>query len=135
MIKRTLYFTKQSRLSMKDQQLIVDFADSLEVRKVPIEDIGYMVIESSQISITTALIQALIENNVAILFCDTKHMPGAMLLNFEGNHMQSHIMNDQILVSEPLKKNIWKQIIEKKIKNQTGLLTKLDKGGSYLEPY
>jgi CRISP-associated protein Cas1 len=51
-------------------------------------------------------------------------MPSAMLLNLDGNSVQTELFSNQITASEPLKKKIWKQTIEAKIKNQAALLDK-----------
>lgn len=135
MLKRTLFFGKPSRLSMKDRQLVIESKENGEIHKVPIEDIGYAVIENQQISFSVPLLQELMANNVAVIFCDASHMPNSMLLNLDGHHLQSELFRFQIDASEPLKKNLWKQTIEAKIRNQSALLNKLGKNGSLLKPF
>ncbi|MDX9694776.1 MAG: type II CRISPR-associated endonuclease Cas1 [Bacteroidales bacterium] len=125
MIKRTLYFTKPSYLSVKNKQLVVELKEDSSVKTVPVEDIGFMVIEDMQISISTPLIEELMNYNVAVIFCDSKHHPQSMLLNFEGNHQQTEVYRQQVAASEPLKKNLWKQTVEAKIENQAKALIKL----------
>jgi CRISPR-associated protein Cas1 len=63
-------------------------------------------------------------NNVAVVFCDSRHMPSAMLLNLESHSLQSELFRAQVSASEPLKKNLWKQTIEAKIANQAAHLEK-----------
>lgn len=135
MLKRTLFFGKPSRLSTKDKQLVIESKEDGTIHKVPIEDIGYAVIENQQISFSVPLLQELMANNVAVIFCDASHMPNSMLLNLDGHHLQNELFRFQIDASEPLKKNLWKQTIEAKIRNQSALLHKLGKKGSLLKPF
>lgn len=135
MLKRTLFFGKPSRLSMKDKQLVIESKEDGAIHKIPIEDIGYAVIENQQISFSVPLLQELMTNNVAVIFCDASHMPNSMLLNLDSHHLQSEMFRFQINASEPLKKNLWKQTIEAKIRNQSALLHKLGKNGNLLKPF
>ena len=105
------------------------------IRTVPVEDIGFVLLENQQISITIPLLNALADNNVAVILCTDKMMPNAMFLNLDSNSVQGERYRDQINASEPLKKNLWKQTVEAKIRNQAALLDKLDKDGSQLKPY
>lgn len=135
MLKRTLFFGKPSRLSVKDKQLVIESKETGEIHKAPIEDIGFVVLENQQISLSLPLLQEFVANNIAVIFCDATHMPNSMLLNLDGHHLQSEIFRFQIDASEPLKKNLWKQIIEAKIKNQAALLHKLGKNSNLLKPF
>lgn len=135
MLKRTLFFGKPSRLSIKDKQLIIESKENGAIYKVPIEDIGYAVIENQQVSFSVPLLQELMTNNVAVIFCDSSHMPNSMLLNLDGHHLQNEMFRFQINATEPLKKNLWKQTIEAKIRNQAVLLYKLGKNGNLLKPF
>jgi CRISPR-associated protein Cas1 len=125
MLKRTLYFTKPSRLSVKNKQLVVDIKDEDQSKTVPIEDIGFMLIEHMQITLSMPLIEELMNHNVAVIFCNSKHHPQSMLINMEGNHQQTEIYRQQVAASEPLKKNLWKQTVMAKIENQAQVLDKL----------
>ncbi|MCD4834431.1 MAG: type II CRISPR-associated endonuclease Cas1 [Bacteroidales bacterium] len=125
MLKRTLYFTKPSYLSVKNKQLVVVIKDENQSKTVPIEDIGFMLIENMQITLSMPLINELMNNNVAVIFCNEKHHPQSMLLNMEANHQQTEIYRQQVSASEPLKKNLWKQTIVAKIENQAKVLEKL----------
>lgn len=118
MLKRTLFISQPYRLSLKNRQLVVASLDELANRTIPIEDIGYIVLDHPQISFTMKLVEQLNEFNVAVVFCDSKHMPSSMLLPLDSNHIQSEVFRQQIDASEPLKKNLWKQTIEAKIQNQ-----------------
>ena len=102
-------------------------------RSIPIEDIGFVVLEHQQINITLPLLNALSDNNVAVIFCGRDFMPNAMLMNLDSNHTQGESYRAQIEASEPLKKGLWKQIVEAKIRNQAALLNKLGKDGDKLK--
>lgn len=136
MLKRTLLFISPVYLSLKSEQLVVCFKDTPDEKQtIPIEDIGYVVIDNPMVSMTVPLINALADNNVALIFCNDKGMPHAMLQNLDTHTLQCEILNTQIGIGEVLKKNLWKQTIEAKIKNQSKLLTKLGKEGAVLKPY
>ncbi|MBN2175294.1 MAG: type II CRISPR-associated endonuclease Cas1 [Bacteroidales bacterium] len=122
MIKRTLYIGNPCFLLKKQNQLVVDYGDGVENKQVPIEDIGLMVVDHYQVKMTTALIQALIENNSAVLICDEKHLPAGMMLPMSQHHAFTEKMYYQLEASLPLKKNLWQQTIVAKIKNQAAML-------------
>lgn len=136
MLKRALFFSTPYRLSLKDNQLVVSTKEMPDMKKtIPIEDIGYVVLEHQQTSITLPLLNALSDNNVAVIICGENRMPNAMLMNLDSNTTQGESYRQQIDASEPLKKNLWKQVVEAKIRNQAALLRKLGKDGDKLKPY
>src|SRR5665647_1081949 len=128
MIKRTLYFGNPAYLRFKDEQLVISLPEASMLPEkdrtitIPIEDVGVIVIENPQITITHQLISALLENNVAMITCDHRHMPSGLLLPLEGNTTQSERFTDQINASEPLRKQLWQQTIRQKILNQAAVL-------------
>jgi CRISPR-associated protein Cas1 len=124
MLKRTIFLSNPYRLSLKNRQLVISEKSGMPVKTAPIEDIGFVVLEHPQISVTMKLVEQLNENNVAVVFCDSKHMPSSMLLPLDAHHIQNELFRAQINASEPLKKNLWKQTIEAKIRNQARLLEK-----------
>ncbi len=125
MIKRTLFFGNKCSLTTKNEQLIIK--TEVKETSVPIEDIGFVVIEHQESYLSIPALIKLSENNVAVIFCDNKHMPNAMLLNLNAHHTQHEIFKTQIEASEPLKKQLWQQTIKAKITNQGFLLDKLNK--------
>ncbi len=122
MIKRTLVISSPCKLHIRYGQLQVLNPESGETTSVPVEDLGYLILDNRQISITQALLEELTSNNTAVIFCDSRHHPSSMLLNLDSNHIQSEIFKNQIEASLPLKKNLWKQTIYAKIRNQAMLL-------------
>lgn len=123
MIKRTLYFGNPAYLSKRDQQLKVsDPVTQTEIGSVPLEDIAVVLLDHPQITLTHALMADLIDRNVALISCDTRHLPSGLMLPLDGNHVQTERFRVQIAASEPLLKNLWAQTIKAKIENQAALL-------------
>ena len=124
MIKRTLYFGNPAYLSLNLGQLVVKTpeSDAKPIRTVPIEDVGIVVLDSKQITITQGLMEALLENNCAVISCDSSHLPVGLMLPLCGNTIQTERFRNQIDASLPLKKQLWQQTIQAKISNQTAVL-------------
>lgn len=122
MLKRSLFFSKQYKLSTTNRQLVIKTEDGEEVKTIPIEDIGFVVLEDPRISVTQRLLHRFAENNVSVVICDEKFMPSSILLNLNTNYVQSERYANQIKASEPLKKNLWQQTIKAKISNQAKVL-------------
>ena len=133
MLKRTLFISNPYHLSLKNRQLVVSEKTGVPLKTVPVEDIGFVVIDNPQISFTLKLVEELNEHNVAVVFCDSKHLPSSMLLPLDAHHIQNELFRAQINASEPLKKNLWKQTVEAKIKNQARLLEKRGINGNPLK--
>lgn len=130
MIKRTLYFGNPAYLSLKLKQLVVrlpkqedDERDEEELtRTVPIEDIGVIILDHKQITVTQALLGELLGNNCAVITCDSRQLPAGLMLPLSGNTVQNERFRLQIDASLPLKKQLWQQTIEAKIRNQAAML-------------
>jgi CRISPR-associated protein Cas1 len=128
MIKRTLHFGNPAYLSKLNDQLQVELphlkvlGEKESKKTVPIEDIGIVILDHQQITITHACIAALLQNNATIITCDDTHHPAGMMLPLEGNNTQSEYFRWQIEASQPLKKQLWQQTIQAKIINQAALL-------------
>ena len=123
MIKRTLFFGNPTYLSTKNEQIVISYPNQeQETKTVAIEDIGVIVLENQQITITNGLLEKLTNNNVALINCNQQHMPIGLLMPLSGHSKQSERFKHQINASVPLKKNLWQQTIASKIRNQAGLL-------------
>lgn len=128
-------FTLPASLSLKDKQLVISFKESDEKITRPIEDIGFVVVENPMVKMSVPLLNALVDNNVSVIFCDEKQMPKSMLMNLDGNSVQQESYRCQIAATEPTKKRLWQQLIESKIKNQAALLNRVGQKGDVLKPY
>jgi CRISPR-associated protein Cas1 len=123
MIKRTLFFGNPAYLSTKNEQIVISYPNKeQETKTVAIEDIGVIVLENQQITITNGLLEKLVNNNVALINCDQFHLPIGLLMPLNGHTEQSERFKNQINATAPLKKNLWQQTISAKIRNQAGLL-------------
>lgn len=129
MIKRTLCFSHPAYLSLRNGQLVVKLEkhDDEPERQatVPIEDIGVVVLDHRQITLTHGALSALVAGNAAVITCDDRHMPVGLLLPLEGHTVQSERFQDQLGASLPLKKQLWQQTVQQKIRNQAALLREL----------
>ena len=132
MIKRTLYFGNPAYLKTKDEQLVFESTDTGEMITLPIEDIGVLILDHQQITITQAVIAKLLENNVAFITCDNRHHPTGLMLNLDGHTLQSQKFQAQLEASVPLKKQLWQQTVSAKIDNQATMLESVNIGAKNL---
>lgn len=129
MIKRSLYFSNPAYLSLKENQLVIDLPHlkvlgEKESRKtIPVEDIGVVLLDHKQITLTHASIAALLDNNAVLITCNDSHHPTGMMLPLNGNDTQSERFRYQIDASQPLKKQLWQQTVQAKILNQAAVLS------------
>lgn len=124
MIKRTLYFGNPAYLKTRNEQLVIELSESGEIKTAAIEDIGIVILDNQQITVTHGVIAKLLANNVALITCDDIHHPTGLMLNLDGHTLQSQRFQLQIDASVPLKKQLWQQTIIAKIKNQANLLNR-----------
>lgn len=134
MIKRTLYFGNPAYLSVRLAQLEIRLPEveknptlpesfkSSSVKRVPIEDIGVVVLDNKQITVTQGALGVLLDNNVAVISCDEHRMPSGLMLPLSGNTTQSERFRYQIEASQPLRKQLWQQTVQAKILNQSSVL-------------
>jgi CRISP-associated protein Cas1 len=124
LIKRTLYFGNPCYIHFNNGSLHIDLPEKKEVKKANVEDIGIVVLDHPRITISHTALNRLLENNVAVLTCNDKHMPLGMFLNLDGHHTQQAHWQVQINTTEAVKGRAWKQIIGQKIYNQATLAKK-----------
>jgi len=128
MIKRTLHFSNPAYLSLQQNQLCIDLpqlkslGEKESKKTIPIEDIGIIILDNQQITITHGCIAALLENNAAIITCNQSRHPTGMMLPIDGHNTQSERFRYQIDASQPLKKQLWQQTVQAKILNQAAVL-------------
>lgn len=134
MIKRTLYFGNPAYLSLKQEQLVIHLPEVVKNNEltesfkrdaqatIPIEDIGVVILDNKQITITHGLMEKLLENNCALITCDSSRLPVGLMLPLEGNTIQTERFKIQIDASAPLKKQLWQQTVQAKIQNQAYVL-------------
>jgi len=128
MIKKTLYFGNPCFINCKDLQLIINKKSEngdKEETIIPIEDIGTVIVDNYGVTLTQYSLSLLLENNVAVVICNSNHLPNGMLLNLDGNTLQSEFFKNQVNASVSLKKQLQQQTISYKISNQASLLKSL----------
>jgi len=135
MIKKTLYFGNPAYLSLRNEQMVIRLPEiehstlseemkKEAVRTIPIEDLGVVVLDNKQITITQGLMSALLDNVVAVVTCDAKRMPIGLLLPLSGNTLHQERFRNQLESSVPLRKQLWQQTVKAKIENQAFCLQK-----------
>ncbi|MBQ0046790.1 MAG: type II CRISPR-associated endonuclease Cas1 [Prevotellaceae bacterium] len=134
MIKKTLYFSHPAYLSLRNAQLVIRTAKidekaenakelrALAERTIPIEDIGVVVLDHKQITITSGAMSAMLENNCAVISCNQQNMPIGLMLPLSCNTLQNERFRDQLSISVPLQKQLWTQTVKQKVINQQSVL-------------
>ena len=92
-----------------------------------IGEVNTLILETTTISITAALMCELVKQKVKVIFCDEKSNPHFELLPFYGSHDCSAKIREQIAWTDFLKESLWTIIVTEKIENQMKLLKKLNK--------
>lgn len=136
MIKKTLYFGNPAYLSLKDKQLVIklpeveksgcfstSFKETHSTTRA-IEDIGVLILDHQQITLTQGVLGALLDSNVAVITCDRRSLPVGLMLPLYGHSTQNERFREQITASVPLRKQLWQQTIQAKIANQAVALEK-----------
>ena len=140
MIKKTLCFSNPIYLSLRNAQLVLHVPEVESNKTLPeaikkeaertisIEDIGVVILDNRRITITSGVMEALLENNCAVITCNQKSMPVGLLLPLCGNTTQNERFRSQLEASLPLRKQLWQQTLKQKILNQEYVLrTNTDK--------
>lgn len=136
MLKRTIYIGNPAYLKLQDNQLKIEDPLTKEVKgSVPVEDMGFLVLDHPQITLSHPVILALQQQNVAIISCDESHLPLGLMLPISGHVEHSERLKHQINCSEPLRKQLWKQTVEAKIYQQKEVLRKRDLAHASLLKY
>lgn len=138
MIKRTLCIETPCHLKCRNEQMVISYDhtkgyEDREEKNIPIEDIGMLVLEHQQITLSHYLLDKLIANNASVITCNETHHPSGMFLSLESNTLQSERFKAQIEATEPLKKQLWQQTIKTKITNQAAVLANWNINNNYLK--
>lgn len=126
MIKRTVDISEAAYLHLRHQQLLID-KQGETVGQVAIEDLGVLILQHPAIVLTQQLIIACQKARVVIVFCDDKHLPYSVILPIAESHtLHTKILRQQVEITEPIRKRLWKQIVEQKIMQQAKTLCLLN---------
>jgi CRISPR-associated protein Cas1 len=131
MLKKSILIENKTSVTVKNKQLVI----TSEVREssIPVEDIGFIVLDHPEIYLSIPAMNYLVENNCAVIICNTSHLPNGMFLNLNSHHIQQEIFKNQLKASVPLKKQLWQQTICEKITNQGILLEKITQKNNNFE--
>ncbi len=121
---RTLVINKHSKLTYKNNHLIFKSIDQHEM--IHLSEIDVLILETTDITITTMLLKKMIDQNILILFCDDKRLPIGKILPFYARHDSSLQLSRQIKWSDEVKSSVWTDIISQKILNQSQQLINVE---------
>lgn len=123
MLKKSILIEKKSKITAKNLQLHIK--NEHREASIPIEDIGFVVIDNPEVYISITAMNLLVDNNASVIICNSSHMPNGLFLNLNSHHIQQEVFSYQMKASQPLKKQLWQQTVVEKIKNQGILLEKI----------
>lgn len=128
-MKRTICIANPCTLSTKARSLIIE-GSSMGKASIPLEDIWVVIVESQQVRLSSSLLSSLSDVGIGLMTCGTNHMPNGLHLPIGAHSRHAAIVENQLLMSKPLKKRLWKRIVISKITNQARCLELLDRPGS-----
>ena len=121
---RTVVVNTHSKLSYKNNHLI--FKDAYQTELIHLSEIDILLLETTDIVLTTMLIKRLMDENILVIFCDDKRLPTAHLMPYYARHDSSLQLTRQMAWTEELKSSVWTSIIAQKIFNQSCFLADSD---------
>jgi len=133
-IKRIVEISNPSFLHLKNNQMIIE-QEGKEVAQVPVEDLGVLILSNLAITHTQQLLCACWKNNVIVVSCDERFMPGGVLIPLDGHSLQAKTLTAQISATEPVKKRLWASIVKAKIREQVKVLKSVNQEASGLTHY
>ena len=123
MIKRTIEISREpAHLSLRLGQLVLE-REHQPVSTIPCEDLGMVVVDHPQVSYTHSALAALVEHDAVVVVCGKNHLPAGLLLPMTDHSEVVWRLHDQIAVSKPLRKQLWRQIVQAKIRAQAANLS------------
>lgn len=114
---RTVIVNTHSKLTYKSNHLI--FKDASRTEMIHLSEIDVLLLETTDIVLSTMLIKRLVDENILVIFCDDKRLPTALLTPYYGRHDSSLQLSKQISWDETIKADVWTTIIAQKIINQS----------------
>ena len=133
---RTVVVNTHSKLSYKNNHLI--FKDASRTELIHLSEVDILLLETTDIVLSTMLIKRLVDENILVIFCDDKRLPTAYLMSYYGRHDSSLQLSRQIAWREDVKAQVWTTIIAQKILNQALYLGNcgfLEKSQSVIDLY
>lgn len=122
---KSIMFATPAKLSLKNSSLIVQRDDKQDVA-LPLKDISTIILESQQITITSALLSALAKNKITLLSCDETHGVNGYFAPYLSHFSANAVIKNQIALTNRHKAILWQQIVKAKINNQADILGKIN---------
>ena len=116
---RTVVITSAASIKLSNDQLSITRESTV---CIPVEDIGVLVIESQEVTITAPILCRLAESGTVVLICDRKHIPVFAGVPYIGHSRLSGIHRMQLDTSIPFRKRCWQAVIRQKLRNQGACL-------------
>ena len=130
---RGLHISRPSRLSLEARRLVIDQRDDSGAVSFPLEDVAWVVLDTPQVTATSAAMSACLQAGIPVVYSDDKHIPCGMLLPFHQHWQQAGVAQTQINASAPLKKRLWQAVVRRKLENQAAVLDRAQiEGGATL---
>ena len=121
---RNIFLANPARLSVQREQLVIEQAEKITV---PLEDISSVLIESQQVTLSVHAAAAMADHGITVFLCDEKHLPSCQLLPINQFCRQRKLLLSQCEMGKPLQKQLWQQIVVRKIQNQAQCLRLMGK--------
>lgn len=112
---RTVVISSNAKLDYQMGYMVVRKTDTI---KIHLSEIGMLIIESTAVSLTAALLSELSKKKVKVIFCDEKRNPSSELVSYYGAHDTSAKIRTQITWKEDVQKAVWTEIVTEKIHKQ-----------------
>lgn len=133
MAQQTILIQSKAHLHITNGLLTIDVEQGS--RTVPLEDIWVVIVESLYTTLTVSCMSRLIDAGIGVMICGDNHMPNGLLLPLGAHSRHARIVEDQLAMSQPLRKQLWKRIVRAKIENQAAVLELYGCDASLLRQY
>lgn len=128
MTMRTICIQQPAKLSIKQGSLIIN--NKTGTAQVPLEDIWVLILESHETLLNSSVLAAMNEAGIGVMTCGRNHLPTGLLLPLGAHSRHAAIVENQLSISKPLAKQLWKRIVVAKINNQARALDILEQPGA-----
>ncbi len=133
MLNRVLEIHEENRYLSLNRGFIVIQHGSEELGRVPLDDVGVLLLSAQSVSFSKNILNALAEKGCVSVLCGKNYTPQSMVLPVYSHYLFAKILKNQINSSLPFKKRIWQQVVVKKILNQALTLKLCGKDSGFLE--
>ena len=119
---RTVTIDSAAEVHVRSGQLTVQRECDDKPLSIDLDDVACIVLSNLDITLSTGALNMISEHGITILGCGRNYMPTSITLPFARNSRYSEIVDAQLSMSPPLQKQLWKQLVQQKIRNQSEVL-------------